>query len=528
MKRWFAPGFLAVLVLAALLRLPELRLRPMHNDEAVNAVKFGELWKGSGYKYNPNEFHGATLPYSTLPAAWFSGAPDFNALTEASFRAVTVVFGIAVIALLLFLTSEFGRAETWWAALFAALSPAMVFYSRYYIHEMLLIFFTALAATAAWKYSRTGKFFWCALAAVGAALMWATKETFVLALLAFVLAAVSATAWARWRGQPVLAGVARWDFKHLAAAAGVALVVAMVFYSSFFTNPAGLVDAFKTYFPWFHRAEGMSVHDHPWNFYFQRLLFYHIKGGPVWSEALIVGLAVIGFIVALAGRLPDPAQAALARLIAFYTAWMTVIYTLLLYKTPWCLLGFYQGMIFLAGFGAASLLRWCKSPLARAGMTILLLAGTAQLGWQAWRCNFAIDKGGVPYCDSVKNPYTYSQTTPDMFRLMATVNGLAQAAPQGYNTIVEVMSPESCWPLPWYLRRFTRTGYFDDIPAQPLAPIMIVSTGLRAAFDERPDKTHLMAGYFELRPGVFYELYVSLDLWTRYLKTLPQEKRGAN
>ncbi len=60
--------------------------------------------------------------------------------------------------------------------------------------------------------------------------------------------------------------------------------------------------------------------------------------------------------------------------------------------------------------------------------------------------------------------------------------------------------------------------------SQPLAPIMIVSADLRAAFDDRPEKSHLMAGYFELRPRVFYELYVSVDLWRRYVQTLPPEK----
>ena len=61
-------------------------------------------------------------------------------------------------------------------------------------------------------------------------------------------------------------------------------------------------------------------------------------------------------------------------------------------------------------------------------------------------------------------------------------------------------------------------------PSQPLAPIMIVSSRLHAAFDERPEKTHLMAGYFQLRPRVFVELYVAIDLWTEYVKTLPKER----
>jgi hypothetical protein len=30
-----------------------------------------------------------------------------------------------------------------------------------------------------------------------------------------------------------------------------------------------------------------------------------------------------------------------------------------------------------------------------------------------------------------------------------------------------------------------------------------------------------MAGYFQLRPKVFFELYVSLPLWSDYVKTLP-------
>ena len=53
---------------------------------------------------------------------------------------------------------------------------------------------------------------------------------------------------------------------------------------------------------------------------------------------------------------------------------------------------------------------------------------------------------------------------------------------------------------------------------------MIVSTDLNARFDERREKSHLMAGYFELRPNVFFELYVSTELWGRYLKAVPPEK----
>ena len=62
------------------------------------------------------------------------------------------------------------------------------------------------------------------------------------------------------------------------------------------------------------------------------------------------------------------------RLIAFYTFWMTVIYTVLPYKTPWCLLNFLYGMILLAGIGAAAVMRWGKSRGWKIGMAVLLVA----------------------------------------------------------------------------------------------------------------------------------------------------------
>ena len=40
---------------------------------------------------------------------------------------------------------------------------------------------------------------------------------------------------------------------------------------------------------------------------------------------------------------------------------------------------------------------------------------------------------------------------------------------------------------------------------------MIVSAQFHAGLEEK--KTHVMAGYFQLRPQVFLELYVDLRLW---------------
>lgn len=130
--------------------------RPMHNDEAVNGIKFGQLWEHGGYKYDPNEHHGPSLYYATLALSRLTGAPaDFDRFTESRLRLTTVVFGVGLILLLFLVSDGLGRCATIWAALFTAVSPAVVFYSRYYIHEVLLVFFAFLALAAGWRYSRS-------------------------------------------------------------------------------------------------------------------------------------------------------------------------------------------------------------------------------------------------------------------------------------------------------------------------------------------------------------------------------------
>lgn len=517
MKGWRLAGWTLVMAVALCWRIPRLDLRPMHNDEAVNAVKFGRLWVNNSYKYDPNEFHGPTLPYFTWPVALLEGGGPFIAFSASTFRVVTVLFGAALVLLPWLLRRDLGEGEALWAAALTALSPAMVFYSRYYIHEMLLVSFTGLAFIALWRAGRGGGATWTVTAGLALGLMAATKETFVFTLVALALAAATSALSAKWRPQ-IRTPEWRWQWSGAALALAMGIVTAALFYSSFFANPGGLLDAVRTYLPWLHRAGGATPHVHGWGFYFRRLFFYRSTGGPFWSEGFVGVLALIGFCNALGGGL-------LRRMIAFYTVYLTLIYMVLPYKTPWCLLGFYDGMILLAAMGAVVVWRSGQGRTARVVAATVLAAGLAQLGWQAWRENFGMDRTGVAFCATSKNPYVYSQTSPDLLRLVDTVDGLAGVSPEKFNTVVEVISPESYWPLPWYLRHFNAAdvGYWTAVPDQPLAPIMMVAASLHAALDERPGKTHLMAGYFQLRPGLFLELYVNTNLWEQYVKTLPRE-----
>lgn len=516
-------GALAVLVAfaaALLLRLPHLDARPLHNDEAVNATKLAELWQHGKYAYNPDEYHGPTLHYLSLPLIWCSGARASQDLTDVVLRLTPVAFGAGLIVLLLLLADGLGDSATGVAALLLAISPAMVFYSRYFIHEMPLTFFSLLTIGAGWRYVQSHAARWAVLAGLGLGLMWATKETFVLNCAAAVPAAGLAWLWRRRERQtsdanPAMANPAQrlvtaQELLHAGYALGAALIVWMLFFSSFGTHWKGLSDSVVTYYPWLKRAGGHSPHINPWYFYLERLTWFHPAKGPYWTEGLILLLAGIGTVVSLTGKRP-----ALQRFLALYTMLLTLLYSAIAYKTPWCLLGFFLGMILLAAVGAVALVRCTANQRGRAVIMVLLGVSIAQLTWQSWRASFV-------YPGDRRNPYVYAQTVPDFANLMARMDGLARVSPRGDSTVVKVVVPENdYWPLPWTLRRFQHVGWYDRLPDDPFAPIIIVDARLNAWLDEKSNKRWLMAGRFELRPRVFLELYVNLDLWKKYVASLP-------
>ena len=141
-RAWF--GALMAIALAAglALRLARLDVRPMHHDEANQAVKFGALLERGEYRYDAYDHHGPTLYFLTLPAAWLRGQATLAALDERTLRGVTAVFGAATILLLPLLSAAIGRTAAATSAWLLALSPAMVFYSRMYIQESLFACFT--------------------------------------------------------------------------------------------------------------------------------------------------------------------------------------------------------------------------------------------------------------------------------------------------------------------------------------------------------------------------------------------------
>ena len=104
---------------------------------------------------------------------------------------------------------------------------------------------------------------------------------------------------------------------------------------------------------------------------------------------------------------------------------------------------------------------------------------------------------------------------------MEKIQAIYKVQPPNAGVFVKVMSRrDDYWPLPWYLRQFkpgVQSGWFGDLPPDPLAPVMIVSANLQAELEEKSGASYMMTGLFSLRSGTFLELYVEAGLWKKYV-----------
>ena len=523
-SRCIRPAFIvAILIVAAgalAFRLPRLDLRPMHGDEANQAYKAGILLEEGTYVYDPHEHHGPTLYYAFLPVAWLSGARTFADMTETTLRVAPVFFGAALVLLLLLVGDGLGKAAAVWGGVLTAVSPALVFYSRYFIQETMLVFFAFAAIAAGWRYTRKPSFAWAISAGAAIGLMHATKETCVLAFAAMAGALVLTPLWARWRdGAPPTAEPAPRDphanWPHLGAFLGAGCIVSIVLFSSFFTNPAGVLDSVTTYANYVHEAGGegsTANHDKPWSYYLLMLAFFRGSPSQWWSEGIILALAAIGGGVTLLRRSKGAVPLGLARFLTFYAVLLTALYSAVPYKTPWCAINFLHPLAILAGIGAAAVVRAGRVAPVRVVLAGLLALGPAHLGIQAYRASY------VRFADH-RNPYVYAHPVPAVTRLVRRADELAAVHPDGKGMVIKVMATGGdYWPIPWYLRGFEHVGYWDHVPADPDAAMVVSSKDLGPRLEATLKKSY-QREFVGLRPGHLLQVRIDRDLWDAFMAT---------
>lgn len=508
----------AIVVLASALRLPALDVRPMHTDESVHAAKFARLLEQGVYRYDPVEFHGPTLNYLTLIPARVRGIVRYADLDEVTLRSVPAVAGILLVAAHVLLVPVVGFRSAALAALLAAVSPAMAYYSRYYIQETLLVAFSFGALVSVCRYLQKPHAGWAIAAGTALGLMAATKETWVIACGSMAGALVLAWAAARRSGPGLDAPAPRVTAIHVAAAVLSAVAVGCLFLSSFLSHPVGIVDSVTTYATWMTRASGASWHIHPWHYYFGLLLAAGSDGSPVWTEAAILGLALIGLVVAFTGSRAAGGQRLLLAFLGGYAVLMVVAYASIPYKTPWCVLGFLHALILIAGVGGARLIEASPARLVRP-LVALIGVAVAHLTWLAWA-------GCVRFSSDPRNPWVYAHTGNDVFEVVRRVDALSRAHPLKAMMPIDVISQENLWPLPWYLRRYPAVRWATaPVNDGVRAPVILTTPDMESAVGRKlyewrlPGERELYVPIFDrhvdLRPQVELRGYAANSLWNR-------------
>jgi uncharacterized protein (TIGR03663 family) len=517
---------LAAVAGAAALRLPRLDARPMHADEANQAVKAGILWQTGTYHYDLTDHHGPSLYWLTLPSLDLSGAKDFAHTTAWSYRIVPAVFGVALVALVVLLADGLGGGAVVCAAVLTALSPAMVYYSRYYIQEMLLVTLVLTALGCGWRYVKSRRAGWALAAGAALGLAHATKETWVLSAAAMAAAAVLTIAWSRCRdgampdpGQkkgivPICASTnaahrcspagrsGKWGpgtlwvpFFVLLAAAAVACLVAAAFYSQFGANWRGPWDSIRAYANYWRRGAVLGLHVKPWYYYLQTLFAYRPARGFFWTEGLIAGLAAVGAGAAIfnfqfsifnskpaivpAGESKDALPN--STYVAPDSNPQSPIPNPHSLPSPALLrfLTFYTVALTVLYAMIPYKTPWCGLGLLQ-GMT--LLAGVGAWTILAWvprlpgkaiaaailavgaaHLGWQAYELSFRFAADDRNPYAYAHTSLGVADLADRLQRLSAGRAESRDLTIHVVA-ENYWPLPWYLRQIDqeRVGYWSE------------------------------------------------------------------
>ena len=431
-----------IVALGAVLRLLLLGIKPPHFDEGINGWFVDQMTKNGFYKYDPTNYHGPLHFYILFIAQTLFGRNLW------ALRLPVVIGSVACVWLATKLEPLVGRNVSRLAALAMAVSPGFVFYGRYSIHEVWLLLFSMLfimGLLGLWKIG-SSNYLWCV--GMGFFGMILTKETYIIHL-GCAAAAVLVT-WASYRITPAAAaGPAKqtWTYRDLAVIVAIGFAAIIFFYSGTFMNWKGVAGLYQTFSAWFATGHNGNGHEKPW-YYWLRLI-------GQYEPAVAVGL--------LACVLCQAFKDINLRYLAIYGVGTLAAYSIVRYKTPWCIISVVWPLLFLFGAGIV----WLEQKVRLLGRATAAAALLVSLGLCV-RLNFY-------RCTTDTEPYVYVQTYNDISKLSDPVLTLARKNPTYYQ-LVGHMIRTSAYPLPWVLGDFAKIGYYekDNLPTTLDADFLLV------------------------------------------------------
>lgn len=427
---------LVIVALALVLRLVALDIKPAHFDEGVNGWFVDQMKNTGYYHYDPTNFHGPLHFYVLFVAQTLFGRHEW------ALRLPLALVSTACVAMMLAFAPYFGKRTCRIAALCMALSPGFVFYGRYAIHESWFVFFLLVTAWGLAGLCHTGsrRHLWAAAAGLTGLVL--TKETYIIHAIAFTLGYLVLLWWERYSpSAPFTAARQQWTRRDLVWTIGVCLAVTVLFYTGFLLDWSSLTGLVISLFAWAHTGMGGHTgHEkEPW-YWLRLMLFYEWPG-------------LLGFIAAigLAGR----GAGRTLRWFALSAAAAFFAYSIVAYKTPWCLIAILWPFYFV--FGAA--VGWAADRLDRWVVWVVAALAVLFSATQMLRLNFR------DFAEESEH-YAYVQTKLDVNKLMRPLRTLVARDRTNYHLPGYVVLGD-VHPLPWLLADFTRVriGNLTDLPA---------------------------------------------------------------
>ena len=445
----------AIIALAAFLRFLLLGMKPPHFDEGINGWFVDQMVKNGFYRYDPTNYHGPLHFYVLYVFEKLFGR-DIWALR------LPVVM---VSTLCVFLTMKFepfvGRNVSRLAALAMAISPGFVFYGRYSIHEIWLQLFSMLfilGLIGLWRRG-TPNYLWCA--AMGLTGMVLTKETYIIHVGCAVIA-IFVTWMSHLLNRVPNVRPARqlWSYLDLLMVVAAAVFLIVFFYSGTFFNWPGVKGLYVTFETWAKTGQNGNGHEKPWHYWLELIGRYEFT-------------IVLGLLLSLYAPFIKNIS---IRYLAVFGVGTLIAYSIVHYKTPWCIIAIVWPLFFV--FGAVLLVIPAKFRLATNISLGLVL--WASLVSSIWLNYFR--------CSSFEEPYVYVQTYNDIFKLTRPLLTLAKKDPTNYQLVGHLIRT-STYPFPWILGDFTKVGYYEsgNMPGDVDGDFLIVQ---QDKIDEVEKKMH--------------------------------------
>ncbi len=323
---WTAVAFWGIILLGAVLRFWGLGDKPLHHDESLHAYFALQLMHNNMenwlacinapanvcYRYDPLlhgpfQFHIIALVYKI---SQLLGAYD-HGVNTVTVRIAAATLGSVIVGLPYFLRDYIGKIGAWLACFLLAISPSMVYYSRFAREDIYMACFTLLLVVAIARYMRTRSALWLITAALAFTLSYATKEATFLTIAVFGSFFGALVVWelgARWplKYSPASAGVARFLPR---TGAPVALFVYFI-----------ILGVIAKWFFGFLKALSITITASPANTHSADLYVQQLKSTtetvvlPVLG-ILLAGIALFILIREQYGKHPAPGRHGVARLI---------------------------------------------------------------------------------------------------------------------------------------------------------------------------------------------------------------------